>query len=63
MRTIEQLPRRRVVVGRFTRVSVPNPYGARILRALGNDVSARVITRFLHDEDFEIPGLVSALPP
>ena len=63
MRTIEQLPRRRVVVGRFTRVSVPSPYGARILRALGNDVSARVITRFLHDEDFEIPGLVSALPP
>jgi ER-bound oxygenase mpaB/B'/Rubber oxygenase, catalytic domain len=56
MRSLDQLPRRRNVIDRFTTVSTPNPLTGRALRALANEVSVRASVQFLRDPSFVIPG-------
>jgi hypothetical protein len=56
LRALDQLPRRRNVVDRFTSVTTPNPLAGRVLRSMANDVATRATVRFLSDPSFVIPG-------
>jgi hypothetical protein len=54
------LPRRQVPVARFTRLTTPNPFQARVLRAMANTVTRQTVVAWLRSDEqppFILPGL------
>ena len=51
------LPKRRVLIDRFTSIDAPNRVGGRTLRMMANDVTARAAVRFMASADVDLAGL------
>ena len=57
MGVLENLPRRRATVGRFTAQEVANPVDASVTRMMANEVTRRAMVHFIQGGRFLIPGL------
>jgi hypothetical protein len=57
MSMLDLMPKREVLVDRFTVLHAPSGVGGTALRSMANEVTRRAVLRFIRNEDLFIPGL------